>query len=277
MKMNYRRNNNKRRKTTTLLIALFFLFFAFSFGDKILDTSSRIASALAYPVWKSNEKLSSLTSAISTFFVSKNSLQKENEFLRDELGKLKVEQVVYRYVLDENKKLKEILNRSDDKELILARVISNSSKSVYDSFVIDVGENDGVRNGDIVIVDANVAVGFIAKTSKNTSNVVLFSSKSQKIDVLLGENSIPATAIGRNGGNFEIKIPRDIELDIGEVVTVPDTYINILGTVEYIQREANDPFQIAFVKSPVNIYEMKWLEVIKSSSVGSDDFKKDGD
>lgn len=42
---------------------------------------------------------------------------------------------------------------------------------------------------------------------------------------------------------------------------MPSLHIALLGTIEHIAKEANDSFQTIRFRSPVNMQELKWVEV----------------
>jgi hypothetical protein len=69
--------------------------------------------------------------------------------------------------------------------------------------------------------------------------------------------------VGRGGGNFEMTLPRDFILEKGTNVHLPGINSFILGVSETIISDPRDPFIKALLVSPVNIQELKFVEVEK--------------
>jgi len=63
------------------------------------------------------------------------------------------------------------------------------------------------------------------------------------------------------GGNFEVKLPRGVDIREGDVISFPAINTQIVGVVEKIKVKAADPFQTILFKSPVNIYELRFVEI----------------
>jgi len=66
---------------------------------------------------------------------------------------------------------------------------------------------------------------------------------------------------GRGGGNFEMIVPRDFTIVKGDVALLPGIFPYVLGVVEIIISDPRDPFIKALLVSPVNIQELKFVEV----------------
>ncbi len=271
MKMNYHPSNNKNKKTKliTVTAVLVLMVLTYLYGGTISRVMSNSTHGMFASVLKIGETTKQRISIIPTFFNSHVSLQNENDRLKEQIQELEIQNLVSKYILNENEKLQEILNRPDERQVTLAAIIARPNQSLYDTLIIDVGDDNGIKEDDTVVANGSISIGRVAEVYDKSSKVVLFSSTSEEVNVLIGEQNISATAIGRNGGNFEIRFPRDTEISIGDTVSAPSMNIEILGIVAYIQKEPNDPFQVVLIQSPVNIYELKFVEVIKSYN---DDF-----
>ena len=64
-------------------------------------------------------------------------------------------------------------------------------------------------------------------------------------------------------GNFELILPRDFVIAEGAEVVLPGAFPYVLGTVKTIISDPRDAFQKALIVSPVNIQELKFVEVEK--------------
>ena len=197
-----------------------------------------------------------------SFFISKNSLIKENESLKQELAIERARGLGYSSVLEENTKLKEILGRKNESaKLTLATILSKPNQSPYDTLIIDRGEQSGLIAGNMVFALGNVPIGRVAEVYEKSSKVLLFSSAGEKTQGII--NDVSMEVVGRGGGNFEIVLPRDFILEKSNQVILPGINSYVLGIVETIISDPRDSFQKALLVSPVNIQKLKFVEVEK--------------
>ena len=56
-------------------------------------------------------------------------------------------------------------------------------------------------------------------------------------------------------------LPRDITLQKGDLVTIPGINPYTLAVVETVISDPRDPFTKALLSSPVNVQELKFVEV----------------
>lgn len=260
--MNYRQNHTSRGKKfafaffAAALIAVF--YFA---GGPIARGVSSAAHRFAVPLWRAGNYAGSTASIFSSALSSKQSLLEENERLRMEIETLSIRLLSTDMLAVENKELKEIVGRTGERTVILGTVLSRPPSSPYDTFIIDIGARHA-RVGDMVLAHGIIPVGTIAHTRSNSSVVELFSSPGRKIDVLIGAENIATVANGKGNGNFEITLPRDIEIREGDIVTAPSITIEIFGTIVNVEKDSNSPFQVVRFSNPFNINNIKWVEVV---------------
>ncbi len=161
----------------------------------------------------------------------------------------------------ENEQLKALLGRSTDKEqMTLAAVLVRPPQSPYDSIIIDAGNNMGLLVGDIIYAEMHYAIGKVVEVSENRSVVMLFSSSGQKASVLIGSSTTAVSAEGQGGGNFYIKLPRNIEIQKGDPVIWPDIQTILLGSVEVVDSGNGDAYAHIYFKSPININTLRYVQ-----------------
>ncbi len=263
MMMNFRPRNNyevkERRKkivTFSIVIVILIIFFSTPFGSKILF-------AVVKPFWKSENNSIGFISSKNDLLRSKSSLIEENQNLKDELEKSKQQSELFATLQAENEELKNILGRKSQKEkLILSAVLVKPFFSPYDTLIIDVGSNAGIKEGDTVIADGDTHIGYIKEVYGNSSKVVLYSSNGEVVKVLIGPNNIEKEAKGIGAGNFLIEAPVESGISEGDTIVIPSISTNVFGIVEKIEKKENDSIEKVFFKSSVNINELKWVEVI---------------
>ena len=67
--------------------------------------------------------------------------------------------------------------------------------------------------------------------------------------------------VGRGGGNFEMVLPRDFTLTKDDKVVLPGISSYVVASVESTISDPRDPFMKALLVSPVNIQDLKFVEV----------------
>ena len=168
----------------------------------------------------------------------------------------------YNSILADNLSLKEVLNRKNQKvSMTVAAILAKPNQSFYDTLVIDAGEKQGLQAGDTVFALGNVPIGRIDTVYPNSSKIILFSSSGEKKQAMITNKNISVEVVGRGGGNFEIIMPKDLGLIKGDQAVLPAISPRILATVETIISDPRDSFTKALLTSPVNIQELKFVEV----------------
>jgi cell shape-determining protein MreC len=242
MKMNYEHKSkvNPRRLPTvfkvisiTIVILLILRFFLPNFLPNLTST-------LIGPFWQIGKEDNPLDST-AYHDVEVDELRKENE------------------------SLKSMLNRSASSTVTLAYILKKPPFTAYDSFIIDVGSKQKIKVGEKVYAPQGILIGEIAEVDPTFSKVKLYSTSGEKYEVLLGvgtsTENIQVTATGRGGGSFEISIPKDMKVKIGEPVTIPNLSSNIFGIVKEVKREESKTFSTILFSQPINIYQLKWVEL----------------
>ncbi len=203
---------------------------------------------------------------IANVFVAitpKQNLVAEIDNLKQQLATEDAVRVERDFYKQENQELQNILGRmgTSTENKVLARIISKPAFSPYDTLIIDQGEKDGIKVGDLVLLDDTVVLGEIGVVFAHNANVILYSSSDQKVEVLIGEQAIESVATGKGGGNFELKLPRNTNVKEGDVVTLAKTPTKLFGQISVIKTNPEDTFEHVLFTSLVNIAEIKFVIV----------------
>ena len=162
----------------------------------------------------------------------------------------------------ENSDLKSIMGRtSSSSPMVLAYIVKKPPFTAYDSYIIDIGKDNKIKIGDRVYAAGNILLGEILEINSNFAKVKLYSSYGEKFNVLIGKNDIEANATGKGGGSFEVVLPKESKVRIGDTVTVPDLGVSVFGIVRGITIDPVRSFSTILFSQPVNIYEQKWVQV----------------
>lgn len=259
--------NSRKIKTNLkgkifLGIVVLLLGLGFYFGK--LSFLSESLQFIARPLWAIKNYSATIVDNTVALFESKEKLISENTELKNELKTINLQLLNKKLLLTENEKLKELLGKKDEKtKFILANVILKPNLSLYDSLILDVGRNYGIKKGAKILADANVALGEIVEVYANTSKAKIYSFPKDVINVTLGFNKILTQAEGRGSGNFEIKLPQGIAVAVGDLISLPEPDLAVLGVVKEIVADPEDPFQTILFKSPINIFELRWVQILQ--------------
>lgn len=250
----------KQRKffNIILLISIFLLlgFFRKPIGHALSWTGHTIAK----PFWYLGNSISSSFGSYTYLLHSKQTLSDENTMLKEQLANMTLKLEDRNLLVSENNELKEILGRKGERNLVLASILSKPNRSPYDTLIVDTGEESGIFIGQKVYVESTL-IGYVAEVYGASSKIILYSSPGESFDVFVGEGQIQAKATGRGGGNFEITLPRETAVPVGSEIALPGIKPVVLGYVEHIISDPRDPFQRILIRGPVNIQELKWVQI----------------
>jgi hypothetical protein len=232
------------RKIIFVIILLFVVWFLFSWVKKFRGLGAPIYSDVASLTLLSKQslikkvaELQSSLDAQNASLTSLSALEKENESLKKELG------------------------REGFIKGTLARVIVPPNRSIYDTLVIDIGSKSGVSVGQHVYAFGSIALGTISEVSENSSTVLLYSSPNRETVGSVTGSELNITLIGRGSGEYEVRMPRDIAFNEGDIITDQSLSLHPLASIQKIVTDPRDPFQRLLAKAPVNLQTLKWVVV----------------
>ncbi len=254
MKMNYLLKNNQQSRgvrkpiiavVVILAVAGFFYFFASNFASQSIYSIARPILSLRDYVF---QKFADLWSVVS----DKQSLARENVGLQRELDDARLSLLSLDVYKKENEDLKNLLGRSTTEKKILASVLEKPNRSLYDTLMIDAGENQGVKKGDFVFA-ADFIIGNVEEVHGSYSKVSLASTPGQTFTVRVGNSGIDTQALGQGGGNFVIKLPKEIPIKVGDLIKSSGLPARFFGTVQDVEQTETGSYQFVLFNLPVNI------------------------
>lgn len=237
-----------RNKIFILLLALFLIFIVFN--DFARQIVIKPIMAVSRPFL--NLKLNNSSDEVSN--------------LKEKNAELESRILSYQALQKENEELKSLLSHApENKKYILASIISRPPQSPYDILIIDAGSDNGISNGMIATAYGNILIGYVQEVFSKTSKVKMVSFPKEETNIMIqsSENEISAIAVGKGGGNLEIKLPNSIEIKSGDRITTMGTYPLVLGAVERIEVSISEPFQKILFRLPANIQQLKYLMIEK--------------
>ncbi len=260
MKTNFLQRNrptSSNKKKILIVISIFIFGFIFTtfFKGSVLEIFS--------PLWQLRAEVLGEKNAFISFFKSRNSLIEENKILKERL--ISQEGLVGSFNALEsihNSLLLQTGNPSNEQK-IAAGVISRPPQSFYDVIIIDIGNENGINVGNKVILPFGALIGEVTKSLSKTSQITLFSTYGKETEAILERGEVPITITGLGGGNFEIKIPRDISIEKDDRILSKGLDPRLIAIVEDITAESTDSFKKVIAVTPNSIYSLRYVYILK--------------
>ncbi len=251
------KSNIKKVFGTILFVLACFFSLQFFFPNILSSTVLSIAK----PLWMFRDATMSSSSGFFGFFSRSSTLRKENEKLRDELYAFRVREVEFNQMQTEYTDLKTLLGDSASSSVksgvTLARVLSKPPFTPYDSFVVNKGTFARVSVGNLVYANKGLVIGRVTKVTSNASFVTLFSSGGEAQEFLVSRTGVSLLVTGKGGGNFEIYVPKDFDINIGDSLTEPSYDIGIVAEVYAIDETSQNSFKRVYARVPKAIFQTK--------------------
>ena len=260
--------NQKIRPLFLFLIIIFiflFLFFLKSLG---------LENILLKPILPLEKFFSLRVEKLNIFFQNKYKmafLLEENKKLKEELNKILKENIDLKIFRIENEVLKKELNFLETYKFksLTGRIIVKNFPEPSSIVILNKGEKEGIRPGWPVIYKEGILVGKIYKTYKKTSEVLLLNSAYSKVaGTLSGERK----TLGLVQGEYKlglkmIYIPKDTKLKKGDLIVTSGIEDNIpqgliIGKIEKIKSKEEEPFQEAILTPYVSYDEINIVNIL---------------
>lgn len=256
MMMHYRKKNKKSYLLFFVSIIVILLL-----GFLSVKWPQAIARTISNPIYTIKNLVSKPFVALGTSFQDKKELEEKIFTLEEELTKLKISLIAQNFV---NSQIEDYnLELEKNSGGAISKVLNRPPFSPYDTLLILKGENQ-IEIGDLVFI-YGLYIGDIVSTDTYTATVKLRSSSGEKTLVRLGDIEIEAE--GKGGGQFIIKIPKDLELRIGDAVMVPGLNYALIGSVGQIKEDPIATFKTVYFSIPVAFQNMNFVSVVKKYSV----------
>lgn len=238
-----------------IILGVFFFFLLLTyFFPAFFKSTTQIAMK---PLWFFKEKTGSTFSFVTDFISFKSSLIKENEILKDELGRLRLNKIDYDILFKENEELKVMLGMKKSEMRIISNVLSKPPQSPFDTLIINSGTNSGVEIGNKVYVSDSIIIGQVSDVSDETSTVKLFSTGGEKNEVILSRTGESFVITGAGGENYTVEVPKDTDIVWGDSLVYPGNSDYILATVYFVDSSSQSSFKTVHLRVPNGVYQVK--------------------
>lgn len=200
---------------------------------------------------------------------SKYSLIKENRRLEEEVASRDRSLLRLDSLEKENESLKAAFDRTTKRDYVLGVILSRPPVSPYDTLIVDIGSDDGVKIGNRVYAEGDVLIGDVEEVFGGQAKVGLFSAPGRITSVLVGTSTVAAEAVGRGNGNFTTKLPSGTKIAVGAIVSLPHIHTHTFGVVGSVSLDSSASVQTILFSAPVNIHQLQFVEIDRSSSTAT--------
>ncbi len=107
-------------------------------------------------------------------------------------------------------------------------------------------------------------IGRVEETTKHTSKIVLFSSVGEETQVVNERTGSSISVIGVGGGNLETQVAQDIDISIGDNITLPQFGGAIVASAIGVDTSVASSFKKILFRSPINVFNIRWVEILKN-------------
>ncbi len=175
-------------------------------------------------------------------------------------------------IYEENEALKKQLEVVEEsEELMKSKVLYQSTGARMENLLISSGKNDGVKEGDIVVI-GDVYIGYITEVSENTAQVRLPTSRGSRLKVMILEDDSvdekPGYLNGIAKGYVNFVRVENIDpvgdLEVGNSVFTNDPKIGeylYIGEVSEIGDDPAEAFNSCVLELPISYTRLNYVFV----------------
>ena len=178
---------NKLAATIIVLSVTFLGLIIFTVNNQEKGAVSSGAAVVMNPMQKVLYNLNNGLKNTVDYFLNFSEVKDENRTLTEENVKLKNQLLEYEKLKEENDRLREVLNFKNSKntyDYLGAEIIGYSGESFLKGYIIDKGENDGLKKNMVVISNLGL-VGQITSVGSNWAIVQSLINENIAVSVMV--------------------------------------------------------------------------------------------
>lgn len=255
----------KRRKVYIAVVCIFFLLLIFKGA---INHGVELVSYVVFPIQKKIYEIGDYIKRTKEAIVSYQEILEENQVLKNEQIKYDILLSYNEKILEENRRLQEILKIKEEKNLNLkvAKVNFRNPSNLYTRFYINLGKKDGVKK-NMIVLSGETLIGKVGRVYENYSIVDMITSEnfnvsalteSQMLGIIKGSDEEDGTLC------FEANTFQN-NIEIGEKIYtsgISEIYPKglYIGKVSEIDEDNGELFRSIKVKNDIDILNM--MEVL---------------
>jgi rod shape-determining protein MreC len=250
----------RRGITFAVLIAITLLLMAFSSNPYLREFQRGFQFALT-PFQDALSSVANGVAGIASAVGEIDQLRGDNASLREENERLANENARLRSLKQENDELTALLQLQGgfDHDTVAARVTGREVLETRRIVSLDVGTDDGIEMGDVVVTKGGALAGRVTDVGPTFAKVTLISDGTSTVVGKLLESGETGDIVGQAGGVLIMRnIDSSVEVGIDEEVFTAGLELAggirspyppglVVGSVVDIERDANDVVQTAFL------------------------------
>ena len=258
--------------TIITIIIVILLFILTNVQNSNLSFFENMANKIVMPVQNGLTYLKNKVSGNSSFFENVSKLKEENENLKTRNKDLEEQLRELEAMKSENTTLKEYLDLTEkysDYKTIPANVINRDISNYSKTIVINIGSNDGVKEG-MTVIAAEGLVGHVISVTNSTSKVQTIIDTSSATSCLLSTSRDNIVCKGTLNDEKHLKamyISANVTLSQGETVEtsgIGGIYPKgiFVGNISKVENAADLSNRYALVQLAVNFEKLETVLVI---------------
>ncbi len=270
-----KRHKNKLAATVIVLSVAFLGIIIYTMNNQKKDVVSSGLGSAINPLQKVVYTIGDRIKGSLDFFLNFSKVKDENKDLTKENAELKNKLLEYDKLKEENDRLREVLNfknSKDNYDYIGTEIIGYSGESFSDGYIIDKGENDGLKKDMVVISDKGL-VGQVTSTGSNWAIVESLLNENIAVSVMVNSTRettgiLKGYVTRTNNGLTKVtNLPLDSEIKEGDVILTSglgQIYPKEVRIGEVISVESDEirVMKTAIVKPYVDFNKLEELFVI---------------
>lgn len=197
----------------------------------------------------------------SGIFATRAHLATENASLKTKLDDLTAYMAAAKAAQAENAQLRAFVHLATTTKGVTAPVLSSFRTSIYGTFLIGAGIEDGLQNGDLVLSPEGFVIGTVTDARAGQSLVTEIFASGSSLDALVGD--VPITLTGKGGGYAMGSAPRGSAIASSSPAVAPALGDKPVGYVEHTEGDASSAAVTTYVRSPVNFSTLQFVYVEK--------------
>ena len=276
MRYQHLKTARKITKYIGLVVPLVIVLLLVGFNPRVPSFFVSTSHAIATPFVSLGNFFDARVSNITTYFKNKQNLQNENDALKSNLAELQRKVFITNTLQSENDRLLTMLGyTNEDTGFLLASVITDVAIITNDLFLINIGVENGVREGMLVISPEHIAIGYVTHALDGTAIVKKFSAPDVKFSAVINATtSVQTTFSGQGSGSMTISLPRDVSVEEYDSVMLPSLSVRPLGEIVSIEVTPEDAFKTLYLRSPVNIHNVRHVFVDTTVTWNANDISR---
>lgn len=230
----------------------------------------KVALYVMTPFDITSTAIKSVPRKVNRFFMPRRRIVAQNRQLTKENEKLRRQLVAMRSTEKENNKLRDILDlrKNVDRTSVSAEIVSRTPANWFDTAVIDIGTDYGIKRGDCVVND-NGLIGQIFEANNNSSCIIYLTDSTSAVGAMIDRSRVAGILQGQGTDYLLLNyLHKDADVREGDTVissgmggVVPKGII--IGTVSEIKRDASAGTTLAKVVPSVKFDELEYVFVLK--------------